>query len=111
MNVSSFPLFVPLQSSTLPGDLWTVPQAVTLRRSSKAGEWVTHRKNVASGECWCGHYFIADAFRGGEEGAYRRALRDYVRRCGALGVVPFPGHPEMAPRSTAGVSPRGWGCV
>lgn len=74
---------------------------VTLRRSGKSGEWVTHRQRMGAngeeGERFWGHYFISDASRGGEVGAYARALKDYVKRCGELGVnpagdaVPSPG--------------------
>lgn len=87
-----------LESATKPSDGQTVPQRVVLRRNGlKAGEWATRMQNMQTGEEWGGNYFPANEATGGSTGAFRRAFRDYVRRCNVLGVDPMPNADKAAP--------------
>lgn len=85
-----------LKSSIRPGDRVTAPLRVVLHRSMSKGEWVTHQENMQTTEKFTGHYFPAIEDKGGETGAYIRAMRDYSRRCAELGVDPLPEHTDEA---------------
>lgn len=87
-----------LKSSIKPGDKWVSDQRVTLKRSGKSGEWVTHHQNMTSGQEYWGRYFTADEKTGGESGAYVRALKDYLNRCIDLGVKPLLSGAEVVTR-------------
>lgn len=81
----------PWNSSIRPGDAFTVPLRVVLLRSiGPAGEWVTRLQNMQDGSQFWGHYYPAIAEKGGEVGAFRRAFRDYVKRCHEHLVDPCP---------------------
>lgn len=82
---------IELRSAIKLGDAFTVPLRVALHRSrGPAGEWVTHLQNTQDGSFFTGHYFRHDEKQGGELGAYRAALKDYLKRTGELGVDPLP---------------------
>lgn len=76
--------------TTTPKTRFDAPARIQLRRSHARGEWVTHQQNMQSGALFSGNYFLPLAESGGEDGAYMRAFKDYVRRCEQLGVNPAP---------------------
>lgn len=77
-----------LKSAIKPGEGSTAPARIRLERLTAGGEWATWQENVTSGARFLGHYFCVLAHLGGEEGAYKRALKNYVKRCHELGVEP-----------------------
>lgn len=67
-----------MESSTNPGDEWTAPHSITLRKWGE-DQWVTHCRNHQAGGYSEGHYFFLKY----------AALTDYAKRCDAANVEAF----------------------
>lgn len=67
-----------LESSINPGDEFTAPHSITLRKWSE-DQWVTHSRNHQAGGYSEGHYFFSKY----------AALTDYAKRCDSAKVEAF----------------------